>query len=102
MMKRIHRLLWSAALLVSTAALAADKPRKAIVQTEPEYPAIARSMNLHGVVKLKMIVGADGLVKRVEYVGGHPVLAESAVKAVKTWKYEPGPSETVMQVDVKF
>jgi protein TonB len=58
---------------------------------DPAYPQMARKLNLHGVVKLKIWISPDGAVRRVEYIGGHPVLAEAALKAVKTWKYQPGP-----------
>ena len=35
-------------------------------------------MNLHGTVKLKIWISNDGSVRRLEYVGGHPLLAQAA------------------------
>jgi TonB family protein len=67
-----------------------------------EYPAIAAKMNLHGTVKLKIWITPDGTVRRLEYVGGHPLLAESALKAVKAWKYQPSDAESTSQVELKF
>jgi outer membrane biosynthesis protein TonB len=53
-------------------------------------------------VKLKVWIGPDGTVRRLEYVGGHPLLATSALPAVKKWKYQPGPGESTSQVEIKF
>lgn len=44
---------------------------------------------VHGTVKLKIWITAQGAVHRVEYLGGHPLLAESALEAVRNWKYAP-------------
>jgi hypothetical protein len=38
----------------------------------------------------------------VEYIGGHPLLAESAVKVVKTWKFESASRETTELLEIKF
>jgi len=38
----------------------------------------------------------------LEYIGGHPLLAESALKAVKGWKYEPTGRESTAVVESKF
>src|SRR5512142_1209656 len=90
-------LLWT---ISSYAADPAD--RKVVHQQEAEYPAIAAKNNLHGTVKLKIWISADGTVRRLDYIGGHPLLAESALKAVKAWKYQPASSESTAQVEIKF
>jgi TonB family protein len=100
MMRRLLR--WAGLLALCASALAADQDRKLLTRTDPEYPAIARSMNLHGTVKMKIWINRDGGVNRVEYIGGHPLLAESALKAIKTWRYESTPKETTTIVEVKF
>ena len=46
--------------------------------------------------------GGDGTVRRLEYIGGHPLVAESALKAVKGWKYEAAPKESTTAVELKF
>lgn len=89
--------------LLLTNVLAADSgARKALQRRDPEYPAIAAKMGLHGTVKLRVYIAADGSVRRVEYIGGHPLLAESAVKAIKSWKFESAPAETNETIEVKF
>jgi len=76
--------------------------RKVITKVEPEYPHLARSMNIAGIVKLEVVVTSSGNVKSVEIKGGHPVLAQSAVSAVSRWKWERGPQETTESVQVDF
>ena len=88
--------------LLITSAVAADQERKVLRREEPEYPTLAARMNLHGVVKLKIWITPDGSVRRLEYIGGHPVLAEAALKAVRTWKYQPAVAESTATVAVKF
>ena len=89
-------------LLLAGSALAADPERKLVRREEPDYPALAEKIALHGTVKLKIWINPDGTVRRLEYVGGHPVLAESALRAVKGWKYEAGSKETTATVEVRF
>jgi protein TonB len=89
-------------ILLASGANAADQERKVVRREEPEYPAIAVRMSLHGTVRLKIWINPDGTVRRLEYIGGHPLLAESALKAVKGWKYEPGSKESTTTVELKF
>ncbi|MGB9074132.1 MAG: energy transducer TonB [Terriglobales bacterium] len=88
--------------LLAGSAIAADRERKLVRRQDPEYPPIAEKMNLHGTVKLKIWISPDGTVRRLEYIGGHPLLAESALKAVKTWKYQNAPQESTTVVELKF
>jgi TonB family protein len=100
-MTRLKYILLCGALLAGSAS-AADQERKVMHREEPEYPELASKMSLHGTVKLKIWIAPDGSVRRLEYVGGHPVLAESALKAVKTWKYQTAAQESTTVVEVKF
>lgn len=100
MTKLIHSLL-CVTLLVGSAG-ATDQGRKIIDREKPEYPSIAANMNLHGTVKLKIWISPAGTVRRLEYIGGHPLLAESALKAVKTWTYQPAAQESTTIVELKF
>jgi protein TonB len=58
-------------------------------------------MNVSGAVKLELIVGANGQVKSVKPLGGHPLLIDAAQNAVKQWRYEPG-SEGTEVVEIRF
>jgi len=68
----------------------------------PEYPSLARQMNIKGSVQLRVTVNAEGSVKDVRVLGGHPVLAQAALEAVRSWKYRPGATESVETVRLSF
>ncbi len=68
----------------------------------PEYPELAKQMNIKGTARVMVTVTADGVVKEVKEVGGHPLLIDALVRAVKKWKYEPAPKETVIEVKAEF
>jgi TonB family protein len=88
--------------LLAGSAIAAAQERKIVRREEPEYPPIAERMQLHGTVKLKIWIQPNGTVRRLEYIGGHPLLAESALKAVKAWHYQPAARESTTVVELKF
>ena len=76
--------------------------RKIKTQVEPVYPELAKNMHLAGTVRVEVTVTEQGAVKDTKVVGGNPVLADAAVKAVQKWKFEPGPAETkVLTFDFK-
>ena len=101
-MTRLRHILLSIVLFASAMSATAQTERKVTSSEEPDYPELAKKMNLHGAVKLKIWITPDGAVRRVEYVGGHPVLAESALKAVKGWHYETASKESSTTVVLKF
>jgi TonB family protein len=100
-MTKLKHILLCVILLVSSAS-ASDVERMVVLREEPEYPPIAAKMNLHGTVKLKIWISPDGAVRRLEYIGGHPLLAESALKAVKIWKYQVAAQESTTIVELRF
>ncbi len=101
-MTRLKHILLCIVLLAGGTRATAQSERKVTHREEPDYPEIAKKMNLHGTVKLKVWISPDGTVRRLEYVGGHPVLAESALKAVKAWHYEAATKESNTIVGLKF
>ncbi len=60
-----------------------------ITQTRPVYPPLARQARIQGVVVLHAIIDKDGKVAQLEVVSGHPLLVQSALDAVKQWRYKP-------------
>ena len=101
-MTRRKHILLCIVLLTGGMSVNAQTERKVTRREEPDYPELAKKMNLHGTVKLKIWISPDGTVRRLEYVGGHPVLAESALKAVKGWHYEAATKESNTIVGLKF
>jgi TonB family protein len=69
---------------------------------QPAYPELARKLNLTGTVKVEVVVAPNGSVKDAKVVGGHPVLANAALEAVKKWRFEPAAMESSGVVDFKF
>lgn len=90
------------ARIPSRAQDSSDSARKILVKTPAVYPTLARSMNIHGVVKIEALVLPNGTVKTVNVKGGHPLLTQSAVTAVGHWKFEPSAHETKEQIEIKF
>jgi TonB family protein len=76
--------------------------RKVKSKVAPLYPDLARRMNIVGVVKVMITVAPNGSVKDAKVVGGHPVLANAAIDAVKKWRFEPGPQEATGIVEFHF
>jgi TonB family protein len=101
-MTRLRNILLTMVVLAGAISATAEGDRKVIHREEPNYPELAMKMNLHGTVKLKIWISPDGSVRRLEYVGGHPVLAESALKAVKSWHYDAATKESNTIVELKF
>ena len=58
-------------------------------QTRPLYPALARQARIQGNVVLHAIIDKDGKVAQLEVISGHPLLVQSALDAVKQWRYKP-------------
>ena len=89
-------------VLPISAQESSDVSRKVLVQTPAVYPTLARSVNIRGTVKLQAQVAPNGTVKKIDVLGGHPLLTQSAVTAVGHWKFEPAPHETKEAVEIKF
>ncbi|NOS75119.1 MAG: TonB family protein [Methyloglobulus sp.] len=59
---------------------------------KPHYPGIARNRHWEGLVYLRVYVTADGRCGNLnlQRSSGHDVLDESAIEAVRKWKFVPG------------
>ena len=73
----------------------------------PVYPAQAKMFRLEGKVILNAMVMEDGSVRDLKVVRGEAVLAQSAVEAVKQWRYQPfvlngKPVKTETRITVEF
>ena len=80
---------------------------KLVSQTPPIYPPLARQARISGVVRLSVIIAADGTVRNIQVLNGHPLLVPAAIDAVRTWVYEKTllngqPVEVVTPVSVTF
>jgi len=76
--------------------------RKVKVRVPPEYPELARRLRIVGAVKIQVVVSPAGKVRSTKVVGGHPLLIQAALDAVRRWKFEPANEESSLVVEVKF
>lgn len=75
--------------------------RKIKTKVAPQYPELAKKMHVSGSVRLELLIAANGQVKSVKPLGGHPLLIDAAESAVKQWRYESGPEASEI-VEFKF
>ena len=76
--------------------------RKIKAKTTPTYPDLARRMNVNGKVKIEVVIAPDGRVKTTRVVGGHPLLVQTCLDALKEWKFVSSSEETTQIVEFEF
>jgi len=76
--------------------------RKVKTKVPPAYPELARRMNIRGTVRVWVVVSPNGNIKETKGVGGNPILLNSALDALKKWKFEAAPSESEGVVEFHF
>jgi hypothetical protein len=84
------------------------RPPRKIRDAKPYYPSALRGTWTEGTVKMEARIGVDGYVADVRTVGdAQPDLAQSAIAAVREWRYTETllncvPVEVLMNVTVNF
>jgi len=78
-----------------------------IYRVQPQYPQLARQARVQGVVVLRAVISREGKIENLQLVTGHPLLVQSAMEAVRQWRYRPyflnnEPVEVETQVTVNF
>lgn len=73
----------------------------------PAYPPLARQARIEGRVVFRAVISAQGLIRSLELVSGHPLLVEPAREAVRQWRYRPTllngePCEVDTVIEVNF
>ncbi len=89
-------------LLCTGVILSQDLTRKVLKKVAAQYPAILKQRGIGGVVKLRVFINTNGTVRDSVVVGGNPILANCAQKAVKQWLFSPSTSESDMEVSIVF
>jgi protein TonB len=96
------------ALLLSVMPLASQTrnqsavERKVITRVEPDYPETLKRLYVGGVVRVEVVVTPNGAVESTKLLGGNPILGQSAMKAVKRWRYVPASSREILAVKFEF
>jgi TonB family protein len=60
-----------------------------VYKVDPVYPPIAKTAHVQGIVVLHALISKTGDVENLKVVSGPPMLAGSAIDAVRQWKYTP-------------
>lgn len=84
------------------ADLGSSAQRTLIRQVKPVYPEALKERNIGGIVRLQVTISAGGNVDDVTLLGGNPILADSAIYAVKQWVYSRGRSRTTIEISLPF
>jgi TonB family protein len=82
-------------------------PPKRTKQVNPEYPEIAKSAKVQGVVIMEIVVDEQGRVAEARVLRSIPLLDQAALDAVRQWEFTPtmlngSPVPIVMTVTVQF
>ena len=91
--------------LLCTGALLSQETtttRKILKKVPAQYPEVLKQRGIGGIVKLRVYVNANGTVRDSSIVGGNPILANCAQKAVKQWLFAPEGAESEVEVSIVF
>ena len=58
-------------------------------RVQPQYPAIARTARIQGTVVLEATISKQGTIQNLRALSGPPMLYQSAIDAVRQWRYKP-------------
>src|SRR5215472_8387491 len=82
-------------------------PPKKVKDVRPDYPALAQSARVQGVVIIEATIGPDGRVQDARVLRSIPLLDASALEAVTQWEFTPTtlngmPVPVIMTVTVNY
>ena len=76
--------------------------RTVITRVEPEYPETLKRLYVGGTVRVEAIVAPDGTVESTQLIGGNPILGQTAMRAIKQWKYSRARAKQTLIVKLQF
>jgi TonB family protein len=76
--------------------------RKVKTRVVPDFPVLAKQMNVTGKVKIEVTISPDGHVTSTKVVGGSPLLVGAALDALKKWRFEAAPKESTEIIEFNF
>lgn len=87
-----------------------SRPPTVLEQVVPQYPRLARSRGIEGLVLVRVIIGTDGRVEpeHTRIIRSVPALDAAAVAAVSQWRFTPAlghqgrPVRVIIEVPVQF
>lgn len=60
-----------------------------VQRVEPIYPPLAIQIHREGHVELRAVIATDGTIESLEVVHGDAIFLQSALDAVRQWRYHP-------------
>jgi TonB family protein len=82
------------------------EPADIIERVAPRYSLDARTRRLQGTVRIRAVIGRDGVPRGLARASGDPVLAQIAIDAITLWRYAPATidgeaveSEVIIPID---
>lgn len=67
----------------------AARPPTKILDVQPQYPAVAKPARTEGTVEIEIVIGPSGNVEQARVVRSVALLDQTALSAVRRWKYAP-------------
>jgi TonB family protein len=64
-------------------------PAMLVHRVEPVYPTLAKQLGRAGKVELRAVIATDGTIQSLQVVSGDPLFYQSALDAVRQWRYRP-------------
>ena len=58
-------------------------------RVEPRYPPLAIQIHREGRVELHALISTEGRIESLEVISGDPLFIQSALAAVREWRYRP-------------
>jgi|HubBroStandDraft_5_1064220.scaffolds.fasta_scaffold15029_2 TonB family protein len=92
----------AAATSAAPAQLPDSSKRKVKTRVSPEYPELAKRMNVTGHVKIEVTISMDGRVTATKVIGGNPVLVSASIDALKKWHFEAASKQTSEIIEFEF
>jgi len=107
-MKRVM-LVILVGILLCVSAIAQDKsnvtsksPPQLVRFVAPAYPRKANDARMTGTVIVRISVGKNGQVTKVDLVSGHPFFAAAVLDALKQWSFVASQQEYSFEVICRF
>jgi TonB family protein len=78
-----------------------------VSKSAPNYPDMAKQTRIEGEVTVNAVIDINGKLTNMKVVSGSPLLQQSALDSLRTWKYEPAllndkPVPVQTSITVKF
>jgi protein TonB len=58
-------------------------------RVQPVYPVLPKQLGRSGRVELRAVIATDGTIQSLQVVSGDPLFYQSAMEAVRQWRYKP-------------